>query len=141
MSKMEKGKRVKINCTAKLLDGTVIDSPLAQPFEFELEGQSILPELSHVVGSMAIGETKVLELPPEKAFGVYDKSLIVVLPKDSLPPNFQVKEGQYVIYENGEHALKRAKVDMIDEENVYFDYNHPLAGKSLKFEITLLEAA
>ncbi len=133
---------MKIQYEVKLIDGTLVDGSLeGEPFEFELGSPNILAELTNVVSEMQVGEAKVLLLPPEKAYGIYDESLVIVLPKTSFPSTFDLKEGQLILYENESSELIKVKVTGFDEENVYLDFNHPLAGKELQFEIKLLEAA
>lgn len=139
MSQVKSGDTVKIHFTAKLTDGTVVDSSVGgEPFEFEIGDSEILPELSHAVLDMAVGHTKILHLPPEKAFGVYDEALVVEMPRDSLPNEFDVEIGEFVVYENEEHEVKKVKVVNKDDSFLYFDFNHPLAGKAIDYEIKLI---
>lgn len=140
MPYLKTGDKVKIQVTTKLIDGTLAEGSVEkEPFEFELGSPNILPELTRVVLEMGVEESKILQLPPEKAYGIYDESLVVVLPKESFPAEYDLKEGKSIFYESEDHELKCVKVKAMDEANVYVDYNHPLAGKELQFEIKLVE--
>ena len=140
MSKIKEGDTVNIQYVAKLKDGTVFDSsPEGEYFEFTIGDAGNLPELEETILEMELGETKTLILPPEKAYGKYDEGLVIQFPKESLPENFEIEEGQYILYETDENELKRVKVKDKDEFYLYLDYNHPMAGKTLQYEIKLIE--
>lgn len=138
MSTIKEGDAAIISYNAKLKDGSVIDrSPLDKPFKFIYGIEIVLPELEKAVLEMEIGETKMIVLSPDKAYGFYDENLVIPIPKNSLPKNFEVEVGQDFIYST-EDEIRRVKVSLEDDINLYFDHNHPLAGQTLNYEITLL---
>lgn len=142
MSTIKKGDIVTISYHAKLNDGTVFDNSLeGEPFQFTYGNQIVLPELEKAVLEMELGETKMIVIPPAKAYGPYNESLVIPIPKHFLPMDFDAKVGQDFVYSTEDNEIIRAKVSLEDDINIYFDHNHPLAGKTLEYEITLLEIA
>lgn len=142
MSAVKKGETVTISYNAKLNDGTVFDNcPEGEPFRFTYGNQIVTAELEKAIMEMEVGETKTIVLPSANAYGDYDESLVIPIPKRSLPKNFDIKVGQNFVYSTEDNEIIRVKVSLEDDINIYFDHNHPLAGKTLEYEVTLLEIA
>lgn len=136
----ERGDTVRIHYVAKLADGKVFDtSPQDEPFEFTLGAKDILPELQNTIRKMVPGETKKLHLPPDKAFGKYDAGLVYQFPLSALPKGFQAEKGQLIYYENTQREFKQVLVKDISASFLVLDHNHPMAGKEVDYEITLVE--
>lgn len=130
---------VTIQYVAKLEDGTIVEK--SSLFDCFLGAGELLPELEECLTSMQIGETKTLKLPPEKTYGLYDEELVTAYPKAALPVAFTIQEGQAILYETDEKELKKVKVKKEDREYLFLDFNHPLAGKTLLYEITLVSTS
>jgi FKBP-type peptidyl-prolyl cis-trans isomerase SlyD len=83
------------------------------------------------------GYQTVLELAPQDAFGERDESLLQTIPKTQFPPGIKVggqfegrsEDGQTYVF----NVLK------IKGDTVYLDGNHPMAGKTLRFSIRVLQ--
>jgi peptidylprolyl isomerase len=140
MPKVKKGDSVKIHFVGKLDDGTVFDTTLEEdPFEMIIGDPENLPDLENAIIGMEPGERKTLTLLPENSYGMHDEGLVVSMPKNSVPEDFDLEEGQDFMYETETNEVKHVRVVGKDEENFYFDFNHPLAGKTVHYEILLLE--
>lgn len=119
-------------------DGTLFCDTHVQgkPTEFIVGSGSLLPDIERVVSDMQIGETVVVDIPPERAYGLYDEALIEAVPEDELPNSESLPLDKYVVFETA-GARIRVKVLKKEEGFIYLDHNHELAGKSLRFEVTL----
>jgi FKBP-type peptidyl-prolyl cis-trans isomerase 2 len=137
MIKIKKDSFIVISYVAKLDDGIIFDT--SPHFQFVYGDQNVLPELQEVVVDMELGSTKTLTLSPINAYGKYNNELVIPIPKESLPNDFSIKIGDDYIYHTEHDELKKARILREDESYIYFDHNHPLAGKTLQYEITLLE--
>ena len=84
------------------------------------------------------GDKKVINLKPEEAFGPYRPELLKRVSKAQFPPNLSLKEGQLLGGRNGQRAMRVAK---ILDDSVVLDENHPLAGKTLKYYIQVLDVS
>ena len=96
----------------------------------------IIHGLEKALLGMHEGETKHVTVPPEEAYGAKDPQAIIELPKERVPPDVVV--GAQLTGRNQNGQPIRALVKEIKEISVVLDFNHPLAGKTLIFDITVL---
>jgi FKBP-type peptidyl-prolyl cis-trans isomerase 2 len=87
---------------------------------------------------MKIGEVKNVKLSPEEAYGNVNPEAVQAVPQSSFPPDFKLQEGLLVQGHDPQGQPVMAKIDSVEQDSVVLDFNHPLAGKSLNFEIELL---
>lgn len=136
----KKGDNVKIHYTAKLEDGKVFDtSKKTQPIQFKIGGGTVIPALEKQIVGMEAGEHKNFIMKAQDAYGLHRKELIIDTPKEKLPPNLNLKEGQRIPVDLGKGGMTMALVLSIGEDSVVIDANHPLAGHDITFDIELLE--
>jgi len=131
------GDRVKIHYTGKLEDGTVFDqSPPTDPLEFTAgpDGE-VIEGLSRGVVGLAEGEAKTITVAPELAYGERQPDLEQTVPRGMIPA--EVKEGDPVKAET-EDGTVVVWVVQLDEETARVDANHPLAGRTLVFEVEVI---
>jgi len=140
MKQANNGDTVKIHYTAKLESGRYLDtSKKRKPVKLTISDQGVLSGISKGVIGMSIGETKTITLPPEKACGPRRKELIFNLKKTVLPKNYQPAVGQHLKLKRRDGKIVKAAVTDITKNTVIVDANNPLAGKTLIFDIELLE--
>jgi peptidylprolyl isomerase len=141
--KVKDGDTVKVDYTLTLDDGTVYDtSEGKEPLEFTLGDNKVIKGFEKAVLGMKVGETKTMTIPPDEAYGQYHDELVYVLDKSNLPElpageEPQVGQKLQGTDSNGQTVI--ATIIKVDETTVTVDANHPLAGKNLTFEITLVE--
>ncbi len=136
--KAKKGDRVKIHYTGKVADGTIFDSSKKHgPLQFTLGQGQVLPGVDEAVIGMRAGEKKTVKLPAKKGFGLPRQDLIMEEDRTALPYNIKKGETLQVNSPNGKKFF--ATVTKLGKDKVKLDLNHLLAGKTLVFEIELLE--
>jgi FKBP-type peptidyl-prolyl cis-trans isomerase SlyD len=92
----------------------------------------VLPGLNEALKGMEVGETKKVEITPDKAFGERNAEYVKLIPEARFKEQgIDVETGQYVTI----NRLK-GKVLSIDGGRVNVDFNHPLAGKVLVYDLT-----
>jgi peptidylprolyl isomerase len=136
------GDTVAIYYTGTLDNGTIIDSNLnLTPFVFTIGQTEIIPYgLPDTVIGMQQNETKTVVLPPEKAFGVYQPSLVQTVNLSSLPPNTTFVAGQpYQVIRKSDNAVAHVKIINVTPTTVTWDGNPDLAGQNLTLKITLVQ--
>ena len=140
MIRAAQGDIVKVRYTGRLADGTVFDaSPEERPLHFIIGKGEVIPGFEDAVAGMYQGETRNVTVPAEKAYGSRDPEKIEEIDRSLLPGDVSlVIGGQLEITLAGGEVLRALVVDLRDDQ-VTLDRNHPLAGKDLNFEITLLE--
>jgi FKBP-type peptidyl-prolyl cis-trans isomerase SlyD len=97
----------------------------------------IIPGLENALYGMEIGESKTVEIDPEDAYGVYDEESTEVVKKEEFSEEIPLDVGTFLDLEDAEGEILSAQIIEEDEDTVTLDFNHPLAGESLIFEITI----
>ena len=140
MSNIQEGQKVSVHYIGKLDDGTEFDNTRfrGQPLSFEIGAGQIIAGFDQALRDMNVGETKNIQLSPEEAYGKIFPDRIHPIPRESFPPEFVFEIGKVVQGQNELGQPVLATVTSFEESSVMLDFNHPLAGKNLNFEIELL---
>ena len=121
------------------VDGNVLDEAGDEDaIQFLAGHRNIIPGLESQLIGMAAGESKSVTVPPEGGYGEVDEAAIQDVPlsefedvKPEVGMELQMKDRQ------GRESF--ARVLSIGEDSVKLDFNHPLAGKELNFEVKIVE--
>jgi FKBP-type peptidyl-prolyl cis-trans isomerase SlyD len=121
------------------VDGEIIDSSDGhEPLEFLQGAGNIIPGLEDELYGMSLGETKNVVVAAEEGYGELDPDAFIDVPADQFPPEIPLEVGieLQVHDENGQAMM--ARIDQINGESIRLDFNHPLAGKELVFDIKIV---
>jgi peptidylprolyl isomerase len=133
------GKTATVEYIGRLDDGTIFDSTQnIEPLSFEVGSGRVINGFDEAVSQMMPGETKTIKIPPSQAYGEYDDSKIEIQPMYAIPNAKDIKVGKLFYFITEEKLRFPAKVLEINQGFARIDFNHPLAGKNLNFEIKLL---
>jgi len=140
-AKVKNGQPVSVHYVGTFDDGTQFDSSREreEPISFTIGAGQMIPGFDRAVEGMKIGEKKSVSLPPEEAYGVVNPKAIQEVKKEAFPADFDPVEGQTVYGQTQEGHNFQAKVLSLHEQTVTLDFNHPMAGKNLNFEIELVD--
>lgn len=139
-SSAERGDTVAVHYKGSLDDGSVFDSSEgSDPLEFTIGAHEVIDGFENAVLGMATGEKKTENIPPEQAYGGREDSLVFHVPRSSMQGSMDVEVGDYVQVTLPDGQTASMQVVGLDEEAVTLDANHPLAGKTLTFELELVE--
>ena len=136
----KEGDTVKIEYTLKLEDGSVFDTSVGKdPFEFTIGEGQVITGFEDAVKGMKVGESKAVTLSPDEAYGDYDDSLLTVVDRTQLPEDLDPKVGDQLqaTHEDGTTAM--VTVIEVSDTTITVDANSALAGKTLTFELKLME--
>ncbi len=138
----EKVYKYKVEYVGKYEDGEIFDeSPKGQPIEFFGGMGMVIQGFENNVAEMKVGENKTIEIEPDMGYGPVRKELILKVPKSTFEglPKEEMREGAEIVatLETGQSVP--VKILKITENDVEVDFNHPLAGKKLVFELKLVE--
>ena len=140
MTKAKNGDTVKVHYTGKLTDGQVFDSSVnAEPLEFTLGQQQVIPGFEDAVVDMQPGEKKTIEIVADEAYGQPSDDLKQQVQRGMLPDDIELKVGLQLTAQNQSGQPFTVTVAEFDDDNVTLDGNHPLAGKDLTFDLELVE--
>lgn len=130
---------VSFHYTVKDDAGEVVDSSVGNdPLVFMKGADQILPALENILCDMAIGERKSVTLAPTEAYGDLNEELIQTMERSQFPDDVELEAGmQFTARDEHGHQYPFVLTKVGDEE-VTIDYNHPMAGKTLYFDVELL---
>jgi FKBP-type peptidyl-prolyl cis-trans isomerase 2 len=140
MSKAKNGDTVKVHYTGTLEDGTEFDSSRERdPLEFTIGGKQVIPGFENAVIGLEEGEKKTIKIPPAEGYGEYDEKLRFVFDKSQFPKDLELKPGLRLNMQGeGDKVAVFTVVDILGDE-VILDGNHPLVGRTLVFDLELVE--
>lgn len=139
-SEASSGDTVSVHFTGKLEDGTVFDtSREGDPLQFEVGADQVIDGFDRAVRGMEVGETREAELDPDEAYGERDDQLVFPVSRDQLPDGFDPEVGDELAVEIEDGREVPGQVAEVADDTVTLDLNHPLAGRSLVFEIELVD--
>lgn len=133
------GSAVAFHYTLTDENGAVIDSSKGKEPMHYIHGRGqIISGLEKELAGMAIGAEKKVTVKPEEGYGPIDPRRFHEIPKDKLPPD-ALKVGTMLMAQDPQGQSIPVRVHEIKEKTVIMDYNHPLAGKTLSFEIKITD--
>ena len=138
----ENGKKISVEYTGTFEDGQVFDKSEGRgPLVFVLGQKMVVPGFESAIEGMNVGEKKSVTLPPDQAYGEPRDELVQEAPLEKLGDmKDKVEVGMTLgMHVPGAPQPLPAKVVELTKETVKLDLNHPLAGKTLKFDIELVK--
>jgi len=135
---IEKGSSVKIEYTLKDDRGAVLDSNAGkEALAFTQGAQQIIPGLDKALLGMKAGDSKKVTVKPEDAYGPLDPKAQAEVPKDVLPQGAAVV-GTRLLASGQDGQPRPVTVKAVKDTTVLLDLNHPLAGKTLFFDVKVV---
>ena len=136
---IEKGKQVAIEYSVFLNDKTPIDSNVGQdPLIFMYGSHQILPALEEALQEMEVGDTKHIILEPDEAYGRINPTAFKEIDANLIPEDLRF-EGALLVVADENFGEMLIRVDQLKEGKAILDFNHPLAGKALTFDVKILD--
>jgi FKBP-type peptidyl-prolyl cis-trans isomerase SlyD len=134
------GKEVSIDYTLKI-DGQVVETTGGkQPLKYVHGKSMIIPGLEKQLENMNVGEQKTITVAPEDAYGAVKPELFKDMPKTVFPEGFEIQKGAVLQVQNPDGMSGAAGLIWeIKDNNIVINYNHPLAGKTLEFEVKVVD--
>jgi FKBP-type peptidyl-prolyl cis-trans isomerase SlyD len=135
------GKRVSVEYTLKLDDQTVFESNVGkEPLTYIHGDGKMVPGLEKALDGMAVGDTKQVIVPPAEGFGAVDPEAFQEVEKDRLPPD-ALHVGAQLTGTLPDGRTVHPRVAAVNTDTVVLDFNHPLAGKTLYFDVKIIDIA
>lgn len=129
---------VSIDYTLTGKDGTVLDSSKGQEPLAYLHGTgSIIPGLEDALEGKGKGDTLKVSVPPEKGYGLRDDKLLQQVPRRMF--DMQELEPGMRFHAESDHGVRVVTITAVEGDTVTVDANHPLAGETLTFDVTVME--
>ena len=139
MMVIKEGVKVNISYEVKLETGEIVlKTEEEQPLEVVVGDGNIPKSIEKILIDMKEGETKTIALESTEAFGPKIDDLIIDLPKEELDSQVELDVGSRVSINSPEGKKFTGTILEVKDENIFVDFNHPLAGKNLIFTVTLV---
>jgi len=110
-----------------------------EPFVYLSGNNQILPKLEEAIDGMIIGGKKNIELSSPEAYGDYDEKAVQHIKKDAFPEGANLEPGMEYMAHSPEGKPVPFVIKEVKEEDVTIDFNHPLAGVNLNFDVELVD--
>ncbi len=122
------------------VEGQVVDSTEGdEPLQFLQGHQNIIPGLEKELNGMKLGDSKKVVVSPDEAYGEIDEENIIEVPRDEFPTEIPLEIGTELEVKNADGEVLTATISEISEKTVKLDFNNPLAGKQLTFDVTVID--
>lgn len=137
--RIDEGMEVTLHFTLKLEDGTVVDTTHDKsPATFAVGDGNLPPGFEKPIQGMGAGESGAFEITPEHAFGQHNPQNIQLLKRDDFE-DMEPEEGTVMSFADPAGGELPGVIKRVDEKQVEVDFNHPLAGRTLTFEVEVLD--
>ena len=121
------------------VDGEVLDSSDdAGLLQFLAGYDNIVPGLEREMIGMKIGESKDVVVAPVDGYGEFDEEGFMDVPRSEFPSDMQIEEGVELNITDEDGENQYARVESMTKDSVRLDFNHPLAGTELHFNVTVV---
>ncbi|MBZ4397379.1 peptidylprolyl isomerase [Myxococcus sp. MISCRS1] len=138
--KIAKDSVVSIDFKLHLGDGKLIDeSEPGDPLVYLQGHEEVVPGLEKALEGKAKGDSLSVVIPPEDGYGPHDPEGLEEVPRDEFPEGLELQEGGILTATDPEGDEVDLLVKEIKGDTVVVDYNHPLAGKTLHFQLTVAD--
>jgi FKBP-type peptidyl-prolyl cis-trans isomerase SlyD len=136
--KIEDGQVVSMDYTLHV-DGEVVDTSNGrEPLEFIQGTGNVIPGLERELYGMGIGDSKKVSIAPADAYGELELEAYVDVPRAGFPDNIPLEKGIEINVRDESNHPMSARIDTFTDEIVRLDFNHPLAGKTLDFDVLIV---
>ena len=139
MAKVESGNTVSVHYRGTLNDGTEFDNSYdrGEPLTFTVGSGQMIPGFDAAIPGMEVGEKKSISIGSSEAYGEKNEEAVQTVPREMFPQDFQFVVGATIQGQNQDGHPFMAKICSEEEDGVVLDFNHPLAGEDLNFDIEL----
>lgn len=136
---IQAGKRVKFNYVLKIDGKEVENSEAKGPIEYTQGEKRIIPGLEKQLEGLRVGDQRTIMIKAEDGFGKINPNSLQEVPKSKLPQDVNLKVGQVLGARDDKGEIFPVTIAEVKDQTVVLDFNHPLAGKDLQFDVTVLE--
>lgn len=134
------GDVVLVHYSGTLSDGSLFDSSEGrEPLEFTIGAGEVIPGFDRAVSALEVGGKTTVTIPAAEAYGEKFDEALQPFPRDQFPPEPEPELGWAIELRGPDGQRMAATIVEIGEDEILLDFNHPLAGQDLTFELELVE--
>lgn len=140
MAQAKAGDTVLVHYTGRLDDGSVFDSSRERdPIQFALGSGQVIPGFDEALLGMSPGDSKTQVIPCDLAYGPHRPEMAIAIDRRQIPEDVELAKGLQLQISGPDNQEITVRVTDFDDLEVVLDANHPLAGKTLTFDLELVE--
>ncbi|HOW36462.1 MAG TPA: peptidylprolyl isomerase [Candidatus Omnitrophota bacterium] len=137
-AKITDGSKVSFDYTLTV-DGKVIDSSSGRgPIQYTQGKSEIVPGLEKELAGMKVGDEKTVIVKPEEGYGLVSPEALKEVSRANLPADIQPQVGMVLQIHGADGRAFPAMIAKVDTDTVVLNFNHPLAGKELNFQVKIV---
>lgn len=134
--------RVTLHFSLALTDGTVVDSNFeGQPASFTMGDGSLLQGFEQCLLGLGVDDRRSFTVDAARGFGVRKAENVLSVKRSDFAPDMPLSAGLVVSFGDPSGGELPGVIGAFDEARVEVDFNHPLAGKTLCFEVHIVAVA
>lgn len=138
---IQKGKKVSLEYTVYLEDGMQIDTNVGDdPLVFVVGKNQLFPALEQEIVQLSVGDRKEIFLHADQAYGPVVPDAFREVEIEAIPTQFRYN-GAVLGVQDPAGGVFPVRVHQIKESKAVLDFNHPLAGKNLRFDVMVVQVA
>lgn len=138
IQRINQDSEVTLHFTLKLPNGDIVDTTTNKaPATFKVGDGSLLPGYEQSLYGLKAGDKRSFEIEPERGFGPGSEQNIQTMPRDNFS-DMELEPGLLIIFKDAAGGEMPGVVKTIHDSTVEIDFNHPLAGKVITFEVEII---
>lgn len=134
------GSEVEMHFSIRLTDGTIADSTrdYGKPAKFKVGESDILDKVESALIGLKVGDKKKIMLSPEEGFGKGNPENLHWLPKTQFPQDIVLEQGLLISFTQPNGNEIPGIIRELNDAQALVDFNHPLCGQSLIFDLEIV---
>jgi FKBP-type peptidyl-prolyl cis-trans isomerase SlpA len=134
------GTKITLHFALQLDNGDMVDSNFERaPATFTVGDGNLLPGFEKALFGMLEGEHKTVVIKPEDGFGQRNPNNIQEIARSQFSPDLELSEGLMLSFADAQKTELPGVVQSYDDDVVVVDFNHPLAGRDILFEVAIIK--
>lgn len=139
MTQIHENSAITLNFALRLEDGQLIDSTFeTQPAAMHIGDGSLPPGFEKHILGLSVGDHRKVTVPPEDAFGQVNPGNRQIFDAKQFAQSGELSPGVVVSFQDAAGSELPGVIAEVNDEKVMVDFNHPLAGKTLEFEVEII---
>jgi len=139
---IQPGSEVVMHYCITLEDGTIADQTSGDDsLSFNMGDGTLVEGLEHAIYGLRAGEHQSIIIGPEHAFGYSDESNIHEMSRTEFPAEMPLEAGTIIAFDTPSGEEVPGMIREVEGDVVRVDFNHPLAGHTITFDVNILSVA
>lgn len=137
---IDKGTRVTLHFSLKFEDGETVDSTFdKEPATLEIGDENLPESFEAYLMGLKAGDHQTFEVPPEKAFGQRNPNNLQTFKRHEFSADMVLEKGVVISFADARQQELPGVIYRVEGDEVEVDFNHPLAGRTLTFEVRIID--